>query len=84
MSGYPALIDGEEGAYGVMFPDLPGIVAMGSTIDEAITHAGEALRDCAIEVSNDGSVPRAPTAVENLEVPLGHAPESVPLVALSG
>jgi len=31
MLRYPALIDGEKGAYGVTFPDLPGIVAMGET-----------------------------------------------------
>ena len=29
MTRYPALIDGETGACGVTFPDLPGIVAMG-------------------------------------------------------
>jgi len=40
---YPALIDGEKGAYGVSFPDLPGIVAMGDTIDEALMNAEEAL-----------------------------------------
>ena len=28
MLRYPALIDGEDGAYGVTFPDLPGVVAM--------------------------------------------------------
>ena len=36
---YPALIDGEAGAYGVAFPDLPGIVAMGDTLAEAVCHA---------------------------------------------
>ena len=30
MARYPALIDGEKGTYGVTFPDLPGIVAMGA------------------------------------------------------
>jgi len=33
---YTALIDGEAGAYGVSFPDLPGCVAMGRTVDEAV------------------------------------------------
>ena len=28
---YPALIDGDEGAYGVVFPDIPGVGAMGHT-----------------------------------------------------
>jgi len=39
------LIDGEPGAYGVVFPELPGCIAMGDTVDEAIENAGEALRD---------------------------------------
>lgn len=42
---YVALIDGAPGAYGVVFPDLPGCTAMGDTVDEALVNAGEALRD---------------------------------------
>ena len=51
---YPALIDGEAGAYGVAFPDLPGIVAMGDTLAEAVCHAETALEDYAIEAERDG------------------------------
>ena len=40
-----ALIDGDAGGYGVAFPDLPGCTAMGTTIDAAIGHAADALRD---------------------------------------
>ncbi|MDE0264715.1 MAG: type II toxin-antitoxin system HicB family antitoxin [Bryobacterales bacterium] len=83
MSQYPALIDGDKGAYGVTFPDLPGIVAMGSTIEEAMAHAEQALRDYATEASREGSVLGPPTAVENVEVPHGHALVSVPPVALA-
>ena len=54
MTRYPALIDGETGAYGVTFPDLPGIVAMGATPDEALLNAEEALRDYAAETEKDG------------------------------
>src|ERR1700678_2270999 len=39
MSSYTALIDGEAGAYGVYFPDLPGCTAMGATLDDAIANA---------------------------------------------
>ena len=42
---YPILIDGEDGAYGVVFPDLPGCVAMGHTLDEAMVNAEDALQD---------------------------------------
>ena len=55
VSQYPALVDGEAGAYGVIFPDLPGIVAMGETIDDALVHAEEALRDYVTETERDGA-----------------------------
>jgi predicted RNase H-like HicB family nuclease len=45
MARYVALIDGKAGAYGVVFPDLPGCTAMGKTVDQAIANAAEALRD---------------------------------------
>ena len=35
--------------YGVAFPDLPGIVAMGETVDDALLNAEEALRDYVTE-----------------------------------
>jgi predicted RNase H-like HicB family nuclease len=42
---YFGLIDGTEGAYGIYFPDCAGCTAMGSTADEAVTHAIEALAE---------------------------------------
>ena len=56
MGGYPAFVDGEAGAYGVTFPDLPGIVAMGETIDDALVNAEEALRDYVTEAERDGEL----------------------------
>lgn len=44
MNRYAALIDGEPGAYGVVFPDLPGCTAMGDTIDAALIDAAGAAR----------------------------------------
>ena len=61
MPTYPALIDGAKGAYGVTFPDLPGIVAMGQTVDEAILNAKAALNDYAIETQADGDSLAPPT-----------------------
>ena len=84
MARYPALIDGEEGAYGVTFPDLPGIVAMGETLDEALVNAEEALRDSAVETENDGVELAPPRAIENVAVPSGSALVSVPLIRSSG
>ena len=76
---YPALIDGEEGAYGVSFPDLPGIVAMGCTVDEAINQAEEALQDYVVESEKDGLELTHPSAMEAVEVPHGCRLTSVTL-----
>jgi predicted RNase H-like HicB family nuclease len=66
MTRYIALIDGKIGAYGVVFPDLPGCTAMGKTIDEALVNAGEALRDW-IEVTEQAGqrIPK-PSKLEGL------------------
>lgn len=84
MIRYPALIDGGRGAYGVSFPDLPGVVAMGATIDDALLRAEEALRDYAAETERDGDEPVPPSAPEEIETPAGHMLASVPLIRLSG
>jgi len=81
---YPALIDGETGAYGVTFPDLPGIVAMGKTVDEALLNAEETLRDYVIETETDGETITPPSALERVDVPNGQALVSVPLIRISG
>jgi len=49
---YTVLIDGKAGAYGVVFPDLPGCAAMGKTIEQAIDNAVASLRDW-VEVSEE-------------------------------
>jgi len=79
---YPAFIDGEAGAYGVSFPDLPGVVAMGSTVEEALANAVEALAEAAMEMKD--SLPR-PTPLEKLQLPEGAlAVTTVPLLRLTG
>ena len=84
MARYPALIDGEKGAYGVTFPDLPGIVAMGATVDEALVNAEEALRDYVIEAEEAGDAITPPTLMERVTTPAGHMLVSVPFIRVSG
>ncbi|MCY3625326.1 MAG: type II toxin-antitoxin system HicB family antitoxin [Candidatus Dadabacteria bacterium] len=84
MVRYPALIDGEKGAYGVSFPDIPGVVAMGSTVDEALLNAEEALRGYVIETEKTGDELISPSLIEEVETPAGSALVSIPLVRLSG
>ena len=77
---YPALIDGEAGAYGVVFPDLPGCVAMGGTVDEAIENAEDALRDWIESMGDAGQPVTAPSALEAVTVSPGCALASILLV----
>lgn len=92
MTRYVALVDGEAGAYGVVFPDLPGCTAMGATIEVALFNAGAALRDF-VELSEaDGDVVAAPRPLEDVrrdpevvtELGRGSSLASVPLVRPTG
>ena len=84
MSRYPAFLDGEAGAYGVTFPDLPGIAAMGETMDDALLHAEEALRDYVTETEADGARVAEASPIERVAPPEGATLVSIPLIRLSG
>ena len=57
MAHYIALIHKEsDSSYGVSFPDVPGVIAAGDSIDEAMRHAAEALEFAAEDwETQDGS-----------------------------
>ncbi len=80
MISYPALIDGEDGAYGVVFPDIPGVAAMGHTVEDALRNAEDVLRDYAVETEIDGEELASPSAFESVETPKGSRLISVSLV----
>ena len=71
MSHYPAFVDGEAGAYGVTFPDLPGIAAMGETVEDALANAEEALRDYVTETERDGAQVAEASPMEKVSPPAG-------------
>ncbi len=77
---YPALIDGKDGAYGVVFPDLPGCLAMGYTIDDALLDAEKAIRQWMDAAEERGIPIPDPSLLEDVEVPEGSALTSVLLV----
>ena len=77
---YPALIDGEMGAYGIVFPDIEGVAAMGETLDEVILNGAAVLQDYAIEAERDGLELVLPSALECVEVPAGCILTSVVLL----
>jgi predicted RNase H-like HicB family nuclease len=63
---YIALVDGKRGAYGVVFPDLPGCTAMGRTMDEALRNASEALTEWAEAVRESHGRMPPPRSTEEL------------------
>ena len=63
---YIALVDGKAGSYGVAVPDLPGCTSAGSTTDEALRNAVEAVRMWANDAIGDGEVLPPPRSVEAL------------------
>jgi predicted RNase H-like HicB family nuclease len=66
LSRYTALIDGKAGAYGVVFPELNGCVAMGDTVDEALANAAEALRDWVEVTEEHGEAVPPPQSLEKV------------------
>ena len=66
MARYIALIDGKSGGYGVVFPDLPGCVAMGRSVEHALANAAEALRDWVEVIEENGETVPAPKSMEKL------------------
>jgi len=55
MPYYIALIHKDaDSSYGVSFPDLPGVVTAGDTIDEAMQHAAELLEFAAEDWDSNG------------------------------
>jgi predicted RNase H-like HicB family nuclease len=63
-----ALIDGKQGAYGVVVPDLPGCTSAGRTIDQAYRNAIEAVRLRVEDAKASGEKLPRPRTLEALRV----------------
>ena len=62
---FPAVIDREpDSDYGVVFPDFPGCVSAGRTLDEAVSGGHEALAACVGQKLADGDELPWPTPLE--------------------
>ena len=79
MAKYPAIIDGELGAYGVVIPDVPGALAMGATVDEALEDAEVALSEFAELYEEDGKTLPPPSDPASLRLEPGEMIAFVPL-----
>ncbi len=69
MARYVALIRKDaDGCYGVSFPDLPGVITGGDSVDEAMEEAAEVLQFAAEDwTKSDGSTGfKPPSTIEQL------------------
>lgn len=67
MAQYIALIRKEDDSdYGVSFPDLPGCVSAGATLDEARAFADEALALHLEGLAEDGEAAPEPSTLETI------------------
>jgi predicted RNase H-like HicB family nuclease len=67
MRQFIALIHkGTDSDYGVSFPDLPGVISAGSTLDEARTMAAEALAFHLEGLAEDGEAVPEPSSLEEI------------------
>ena len=66
MKRYIGLIDGDAGGYGIVFPDLPGCVGMGATIEDAIANGTEALRSWLQAAQHAGDPVPEPSSLDIL------------------
>ncbi|NVN84722.1 MAG: type II toxin-antitoxin system HicB family antitoxin [Rhodopseudomonas sp.] len=67
MRHYIALIHKDEGSdYGVSFPDLPGVISAGRTLDEARDMAAEALALHLQGMAEDGDAVPEPSTLESI------------------
>ena len=66
MARYVALVDGKAGAYGVTIPDLPGCTSAGSTTDDALRSAVDAVRLWAEDAIADAEALPQPRSVETV------------------
>ncbi len=67
MTSVIALIHGEEGAFGISFPDFPGLASGGTTLDEAFARGREGLATHIEALLEDGEEIRAPRGIAALK-----------------
>jgi predicted RNase H-like HicB family nuclease len=62
-----ALIHGEPGSYGISFPDVPGCISAGATLDEALANGAEALTFHLEGMVEDGDEPPVPRTLDPIK-----------------
>jgi predicted RNase H-like HicB family nuclease len=82
---YVALIlEGPDSVFGVSFPDLPGIVTAGDTLEEAIEEAAEALAFAAEDWAETTGTPfPEPRSLDELRADPGFVAEAAGATVVS-
>ncbi len=81
---YIAIVEQSEGIFGVTFPGLDGVVAVGKNLDEALSNAQDALSDAAAEAARDGVSLPSPPDLGGVVVPPGCWVTTILLVEETG
>ena len=68
---FPAIVTQTGGNYGVYFIDLPGCVATGTTLDEAVYLAKEGLAFHISGMMQDGEEIPSPTSLDDIDLKSG-------------
>jgi len=67
---YVSFIHRDDAGYGVSFPDFPGCVSVGDTIDDAIRQGGEALAFHVEGLLEDGEAIPSPRSIDAIKTAL--------------
>jgi predicted RNase H-like HicB family nuclease len=81
---YPAVVDKDRDSdYGVVFPDFPGCVSAGTTIDEAVQGAHQALAGHVALMVADGDELPEPTPLEEVAAQRDESTVAITLVPVT-
>lgn len=67
------LIHGEPGSFGISFPDVPGCISAGATLDETLANGADALAFHLEGMAEDGGPPPVPRSLDAIRADPEHA-----------
>ena len=80
---YPAVLFMDDGEFGIMFPDLPGCLANGASLDDAIHRAGESLMNHLEMLSEQGAYIPTATPKDKVSLPASFGREQYSVIMVS-
>lgn len=85
MTIYPAILHKDESSdWGISFPDFPGCVSAGSTLDEVMRMGAEALHFHIDTMTNASEAIPLPCAVQDAEMEAQSTAGSVVMISIPG